>query len=64
MDIIDLQKANDEKYSWVARDILQVYAASWGFITGGSSVPDEYKAAKILITDLILGNLEYFYLPE
>jgi hypothetical protein len=40
-----------------------MYSASRGYITAGSSIPHEYKAAKTILTDFILGYLDFFYLP-
>ncbi len=63
IEIIDIKKLSDDQFDKIARNILQMYSASRGYLTAVSSLPDEYKAAKIILTDFILGHLEYFYLP-
>lgn len=45
-----------------ARELLQVYSATRGYLTG-SGVPDEAKAAKILLKDYVEGRLPHFRLP-
>lgn len=60
----EIKKLNDEQFTSVARNLLQMYSASRGYITAGSSIPDEYKAAKTILTDFILGYLDFFYLPK
>jgi len=45
-----------------ARELLQIYSATRGYLTG-SGVPDEAKAAKILLKDYVEGRLPHFRLP-
>lgn len=45
-----------------ARELLQMYSATRGYLTG-SGVPDEAKAAKIVLFDFVEGRLPHFRLP-
>lgn len=45
-----------------ARELLQVYSATRGYLTG-SGTPDEAKAAKILLKDFVDGRIPHFRLP-
>lgn len=50
IDCDDLnENTTDKDYEKVARDLLQYYSATRGYITGGSGIPDEFKAAKIIL---------------
>lgn len=42
-------KSSEGDYEKVARDLLQYYSATRGYITGGSGIPDEFKAARIML---------------
>lgn len=44
-----------------ARELLQIYSATRGYLTG-SGVPDEAKAAKILLKDFVEGRIPHFRL--
>lgn len=37
----------------MAWDLLQIFAGTRGYITGGSAIPDEHKSAKIILMDFI-----------
>ena len=60
-----LPNQDDEGKMWKpqAREMLQIFAASRGVLTGGSGVPDEHRAAKLLLGDLVDGKIKYFKLP-
>ena len=60
-----LPNQDDEGKKWKpqAREMLQIFAASRGVLTGGSGVPDEHRAAKLLLGDLVDGKIKYFKLP-
>lgn len=60
-----LPNVDEEGKQWVpsAREVLQIFAASRGVVTGGSGIPDEHQAAKILLRDLVDGKIVYFKLP-
>ena len=45
-----------------ARELLQIYSATRGYHTG-SGVPDEAKAAKIILKDYVEGRIPHFRLP-
>ena len=45
-----------------AQEVLQFFAASRGY-TAGSGIPDENKASKIILKDLIDGRISHFKLP-
>lgn len=63
IEALDIKKLSDDQFDKVARNVLQMYSASRGYLTAVSSLPDEYRAAKTILTDFILGHLDYFYLP-
>ncbi len=39
-------------------------AATRGYSTGGSGVPDEARAAKIILNEYVNGEILHFELPE
>jgi len=45
-----------------ARELLQIYSATRGYHTG-SGLPDEAKAAKIILKDYVEGRIPHFRLP-
>ena len=54
----------ESEYERIARDLLQFYSATRGFITGGSGIPDEFKAARTILEDFIRGDILHFNLPK
>lgn len=50
-------------YKINTREFLQLYAGTRGFVTG-SALPDEAKAAKQIIRDVVSGKVPYFILPK
>ena len=52
------------RYSRVsARELLQLFAGTRGYVTG-SALPDESKAAKLIIRDFVNGRIPHFEVPE
>lgn len=46
-----------------ARELLQIYSATRGFV-GGSGMPDQAKAAKQILRDCVDGKIPHFELPK
>ena len=41
-----------------------MFAATRGYITAGSALPDEFKSAKIILKEFLMGEMDSFYIPE
>lgn len=63
LELVIIKDLSDQQLTRLARDILQFFAATRGYITAGSALPDEFKASKIILTDYLQGEIESFYIP-
>jgi large subunit GTPase 1 len=61
--LTDVTLLSDQNLTKLSRDILQFLAATRGYITGGSALPDEFKAAKMILSEFVNGEIDSFYIP-
>lgn len=57
-------ESKEADYIKKARELLQIYAGTKGYLTGGSGIPDESKAARLVINDFITGKMMHFTVPK
>lgn len=58
----DVEKHVPEHHM-TAREFLQLFAGTRGYVTG-SAMPDECKAAKVIIKDYVQGKIPHFKIPQ
>lgn len=58
------KSCKEADYIKKARTLLQIFAGTKGYLTGGSGIPDESKAARLVINDFITGKMMHFTVPK